>query len=299
MPHHRNALVRRAALASVCVAAILILFKLGAWWSTHSVSLQASLIDSLLDAAASMINLFAVRQAQQPADKQHRFGYGKAEAVAALGQSVFVAGSAVWLMWAATHRLLSPQTIQESGTGIWVMILSIALTALLIAFQTHVVKQTQSTAIKADSIHYRSDLLINLGVLIALVAYQWTGLLWLDPLVGGAISLYILWTAIQIVREALSVLMDRELDDATRDKIKGIVLSHSKVKGLHDLRTRNGGTHIFIQLHLELNGSLTLNESHDIADDVTRSLNKAFPRADILIHKDPEGVNKKRDPFSS
>ncbi|XP_022778542.1 uncharacterized protein LOC111320118 [Stylophora pistillata] len=244
-----------------------------------------------------MINLFAVRQAQQPADKEHRFGYGKAEAVAALGQSVFVAGSAVWLLWEVTNRFLAPQPVQESGIGVWVMILSVVLTALLITFQNHVVKKTRSTAIKADSIHYRSDLLINLGVLGALIAYQYTGLLWVDPLVGGTIAFYILWTAVQIVRETLSVLMDRELGDEIRHKIKDIVLTHPQAKGLHDLRTRNGGTHIFIQLHLELDGDLTLRKSHDIADEVTKSLIKAFPMADILIHKDPEGIEEKRDPF--
>ena len=297
MTLNRNTLVRRAATISVNVAVILIIFKLMAWWETDSISLKASLIDSILDATASIINLFAIRQAQQPADKTHRFGYGKSEALSAVGQSIFVSGSAIWLLLEIIQRFHTPQNIQETTTGVWVMILSIILTTSLIAFQTYVIKKTNSTAIKAESIHYKSDLLINIAVLFVLISHEHTNLILIDPILGGIISMYILWTAIKIIREALKILMDRELDNNIRNKIKNIVLSHPKSKGIHDLRTRNSGVNIFIQFHLELEGKLTLYDSHDISYEIKKELIKQFPSADILIHKDPEDVKETRQSF--
>ncbi|MGB0934540.1 MAG: cation diffusion facilitator family transporter [Alphaproteobacteria bacterium] len=282
-----GALVRYATYASVSVALLLIGVKFYAWWISNSVSLQATLIDSLLDAAASIVNMFAVRHAQRPPDSQHRFGYGKAEGIAALGQSVFIAGSAVWLVYEASQRLFAPVIIQETGIGIAVMALSMLVTLGLIMFQTYVVKRTRSAAIKADSVHYRSDFLINGGVIVSLLLTQWTGVFWIDPLVGGGIALYILYTAWTIVREALDILMDRELPDSIRNKVRDISLSHKDVRGIHEFRTRSSGLRDFVQLHLELDGHITLDEAHRIADEVEAMILEDFPDADVLIHQDP------------
>jgi ferrous-iron efflux pump FieF len=280
-------LIKRATYASVIVAIALISVKLAAWLITNSVSLQATLIDSLLDAAASLINLVAVRHALQPPDKKYRFGYGKAEAIAAMGQSVFISGSAIWLLWEAYQRFSTPEPVLKAGIGIIVMGISMVLTFALIMFQKHVVAKTNSAAIRADSIHYRSDFLINGGVIVVLVATKFFEALWLDPLCGTIIALYILYTAWTIVQEAVGILMDRELPENQREKIIKIATTHKQVQGVHELRTRSAGWRSFIQLHLELDGSMTLNRAHIIADEVEQMVRVEFPNAELIIHEDP------------
>jgi ferrous-iron efflux pump FieF len=285
-------LVRWATYASVTVAAILIGIKFLAWWITQALSLQATLIDSILDAAASIINLIAVHKAQQPATHPYRFGFGKAEAIAALGQSIFIALSAGWLIFQAMGRFWEPLPLQESSIGLIVMIVAMALTSGLILFQRYVITHTRSTAIEADSLHYRSDFLINGGVLFSLLAGSFLEWDWLDPVFATFIAIYILYTAWQISAEAICILMDRELPEKLRERIRIVALSHPEVKGLHDLRTRSSGTKHFIQLHLEVEGGLTLDQVHAIADQVETSLLKEFPRAEILIHQDPVGLRE-------
>ena len=284
---HNKLLVTTATYAAVVVAAFLIIAKFFAWMRTDSLSLQASLIDSLLDMAASIINLLVVRQALKPADDEHRFGHGKAEALGGLGQSAFIAGSAVWLIIDALHRLFHPHPLQESGTGSVVMIVAIILTLLLVIYQRYVIKRTRSLAISADSLHYLGDLYTNIGVLISLnisVLFGWTRL---DSLVGAGIAAYILYTSWTIGRRALDVLMDRELPDEARLRITEIALSHKHVWGIHDLRTRSAGLQDFIQMHLDMDEKLSLLEAHDVANDVELSLQAAFPHAEIIIHQDP------------
>jgi len=290
-------LVRYATYASVTVASVLIGAKLFAWIATDAVSLQASLIDSLLDVAASLINLLAVRHALRPPDREHRFGHGKAEAIAALGQALFVAISAAWLLWEVFDRFKDPQPIEKMSIGIVIMVFAIILTVLLITFQHYVVRKTRSAAIRADSIHYRSDLLINCGVIATLIISFGVDLPWLDPCAGGLIALYILWTAWTIVSEAFDILMDRELSDAERQDILDIVNKHPDVKGCHDLRTRSSGLRRFIQIHLELDGDMTLNATHKIVEEVEQSILAQFPDAEVLIHQDPEGILETHDPF--
>jgi len=285
-PHHKL-LVTTATYAAVVVAAFLIMAKFFAWMRTDSLSLQASLIDSLLDMVASIINLLVVRQALKPADDEHRFGHGKAEALGGLGQSTFIAGSAVWLIIDAIHRLIHPHPLQESGTGSVVMIIAIILTLLLVIYQRYVIKRTRSLAISADSLHYLGDLYTNIGVLISLnisVLFGWTRL---DSLVGAGIAGYILYTSWTIGRRALDVLMDRELPDEARLRITQIVLKDPRVWGIHDLRTRSAGLQDFIQMHLDMDEKLSLLEAHDVANDVELSLQDAFPHAEIIIHQDP------------
>ncbi|MEN8237154.1 MAG: cation diffusion facilitator family transporter [Pseudomonadota bacterium] len=287
-------LVRYASYASVSIAIVLIFGKCVGWWMTQAVSLQATLIDSLLDAAASAINVVAVRHAQRPANKKYRFGHGKVEAIAALGQSIFIAGSACWLLYEAASRLVHPQFVQETLIGIWVMVFAMILTLGLILFQNYVVARTNSAAIRADSLHYRSDFLINGGVIISLVASEWFASSWVDPVVGALIAIYILHTAWTIVAEASGILMDRELGDNVRHRVTQIAGTHPKVYGIHELRTRSSGLRKFIQLHLELDGKMTLNQAHSVADEVEELVLKEFPEAEVLIHQDPEGLVEKR-----
>ncbi|MBT5387739.1 MAG: cation diffusion facilitator family transporter [Porticoccaceae bacterium] len=288
-PEETAKLLRLATYASISVALILIVAKLVAWGLSDSVSLLATLIDSVLDALASLINLIAVRHALTPADKEHRFGHGKAEALAGLSQSMFIAGSAGFLLLEAGRRLINPIAVEQAALGISVMLFSIVATLLLLAFQSHVVKKTNSTAIRADALHYRTDVLVNGSVILALwLSVQgWAGF---DALFACAIGIYILYSAWEIIRVSYDHLMDRELPDEQREQIKQLVLQHKSARGLHDLRSRHSGTMTFIQFHLELDDDLSLLDAHKISDEVEMRLLGAFPGSEIIIHIDPQSV---------
>jgi ferrous-iron efflux pump FieF len=270
---------------------------MAAWLATDSVSMLSTLLDSVLDAAASMVNLVAVRHALVPADREHRFGHGKAEPLAALGQSAFVAGSAVLLIVEVVRRLWRPHPIENGDIGIVVMLGSIVVTAGLVMFQRHVVRKTGSLAISADRLHYVGDVLVNGGVLLALVLTGLTGWTLIDPIFGAVIAVYILHTAWRIARSSLDMLMDRELPDEDRKRIRALATSHPNVKALHELRTRASGPAIFIQFHLEMDGAMSLYEAHRVADQVEEKVLAAFPGAEIIIHQDPSGVLERRKTF--
>ena len=288
-------LLRLATYASTSVAIVLIAAKLFAWAASDSVSLLATLIDSMLDAVASIINLVAVRHALTPADKEHRFGHGKAEALAGLSQSLFIAGSAGYLLIEAWQRVIQPSAVESVELGIFVMAISIVATMLLLAFQRHVIKKTNSTAIRADALHYRTDLMVNGSVIVALLLANagWPGF---DGLFAGAIAIYILFSARDIIVTSYDHLMDRELPDEDRQKIKALVMQHPKARGLPDLRSRHSGTMTFIQLHLELDDDLSLMAAHKISDEVELSILNAFPGSEILIHIDPKSAVKTAAP---
>jgi ferrous-iron efflux pump FieF len=227
-----------------------------------------------------------VRYALKPADEEHRFGHGKAEAIAGLAQATFIAGSAVFLALHAVDRLLHPQPLQELRTSMAVMVLAIVATLLLLAVQRYVIRRTGSTAIKADSLHYATDLLTNTAVLVALVlaAQGWPGL---DPVFALGIAAYILYSAWQIVSEALHLLLDREAPEDQREAIRAAALADSHVIGLHDLRTRRSGNTLFVQLHLELDGRLDLTTAHALADAAEARIQAAVPDTQVLVHMDP------------
>lgn len=289
-------LMRMATYASTGVACTLIVAKLGAWLMTDSVSLFATLIDSCLDALASIINLFAVRHALEPADKAHRFGHGKAESLAGLGQATFICGSALFLVLETVHRILNPQPMPAVGIGVAVMVFSIVATIGLVLFQSHVIKKSGSTAIKADHLHYKTDLLINGSVIVALLlaAYGWNGF---DPLFALGIAAYIFYSAIEIMRESLDHLMDKELPPEERQRVKEIVHAHPETRGMHDLRTRKSGTTQFIQLHLEIDDHLTLMQAHRISDEVEANIMAAFPESEVIIHEDPASLIEPKPVF--
>src|SRR5437763_15374847 len=244
--------------ASLAVAAVLIAAKLTVWISTGSVALLSSLVDSLVDAAASLVNFFAVRHAATPADREHRFGHGKAEPLAALGQSAFLVGSALWLMAEAIRRLVSPAPVAHAPAGIAVMVFSLAVTLGLVAYQRHVVRRTGSLAIGADELHYRGDIFLNLSVIATLVIGDTFSVPILDPLFGAAVGVWIIYSAVKIARLSLTQLMDRELPDEERARIRAIAEGHPEVAAVHDIRTRIAGPTAFIQMHIEMNGEMHL-----------------------------------------
>ena len=291
-------LMRAATYASVTVASLLILIKMSAWFVTGSLSLLSSLVDSILDAGASLVNLIAVRHALQPADKEHRFGHGKAEALASLAQAAFIAGSGVFLLLESVDRFAKPQEISNSDTGIGVMVIAIIMTLLLVGFQTYVVKKTNSIAISADSLHYRADILVNVAVIISLILsakLQWT---MADPIFAVLIVIYMSIGAYKIGGQAFDVLMDREFPDEDRKRIKDIAEGHEKVLNVHDMRTRSSGATSFIQFHAEMPKDISLSEAHEIADEVMYMVEEVFPNTEVLIHQDPEGVDERRDAVS-
>lgn len=289
--------MRQATFASTGVAVTLIAAKAAAWLLTGSVSMLSSLLDSSLDLLASLVTLLSVHHALTPADREHRFGHGKAEALAGLIQSGFVAASSIGLFIAAGQRLAHPEPVGEEEIGIAVMALSIVLTLALVAFQRSVVRRTGSLAVGADKTHYQSDLVTNFGVIGAMVLTKWAALPLADPVIAIAIGLYILKSAIDIAIGCYHELLDRELPDAERERIKRIVLDNPAVKNMHDLRTRSAGPGTFVQFHIELDPDLPLARAHAISDAVQKKLRAAMPSAEIIIHADPLGLIEPRDNF--
>jgi ferrous-iron efflux pump FieF len=289
-------LMRAATYFAVSAALLLIVVKTAAFLVTNSVSLLSSLLDSTLDLMASMVNLWAVRHALTPADKEHRFGHGKAEPLSGLAQSAFVAGSGVLLIVESISRFGRSDTVERGDLGIAVMVFSIVVTLCLVAFQKYVVRKTGSVAISADSLHYTGDLLLNMSVIAALVLTTSFGMTWADPVFALAIALFLLWNASKIARTSIAALMDRELPEEERQAIKSVALKHPRVLGVHELRTRSSGMQTFIQMHLVLRPELSLVEAHRIADEVEMALLADYPGADVIIHQDPEGVEEYHPP---
>lgn len=288
-------LLKLATGASVATACLLIVVKLVAFVLTDSVSILSTLIDSMLDAAASLVTLIAVRHALVPADREHRFGHGKAEPLAAMGQAAFIAGSAVFLVIEAGQRFFSPRPIANNEIGIAVMVFSILATLALVALQRHVIRRTGSLAISADQLHYTGDVLVNGAVIIALILTAEFNWHFIDPIFGICIAAYILYNAWQIASGALDMLMDKELPEEERSRIGAVILGHEGVLGMHDLRTRASGPQIFIQCHIELAAGLSLLQAHDIADNVEDELRQTFPGAEVIVHQDPyEGGEESR-----
>jgi len=279
-------LLRLATNASLGVASILIVSKAVAWWLSGSVSLLAGLTDSMLDGVASFLNLLAVRYALRPADDDHRYGHGKAEALAGMAQALFIGVSAVLIGVQAVERLKNPTPLGDATVGIVVMLLSLGLTVALLMVQARVVRLTGSTAVRADSLHYRSDLLLNASILVALVLARF-GWPQVDAYFGLGIALYILWSALQIARESSAILMDKELPGEVSEQMMTLVCAVPGVQGAHDLRTRVSGNRWFVQVDLELPGPLTLPEAHVLCDAAAAAIRREYPKAEVLVHADP------------
>ncbi|MGR5119464.1 CDF family cation-efflux transporter FieF [Vibrio astriarenae] len=282
-------LVTLAAYAATTVATFLLIIKVIVWWMTGSVSLLASVIDSLLDIAASFVNLLVVRYALQPADKEHTFGHGKAESLAALAQAMFISGSACFLILSGIDRFFRPHQLDSPELGVYVSLFAMIVTLGLVRFQQYVVKQTGSQAIAADSLHYQSDLYMNAAIMLAL-GLSWFGFTQADAIFAVAIGVFILYSAYKMAREAIQTLLDHKLPDSEIEQIHQACRLEEGVLGVHQVRTRLSGPTRFIQLHLELEDMMPLIKAHEISDRVEDRLLNLFPDADIIIHQDPYSV---------
>lgn len=283
-------LMRRAAFASLGVSALLVAIKCYAYITSCSVAVLASLADSGLDLFTSIVNLIAIRSALTPADAEHRFGHGKAEPLAGLAQGAFIVGSATFLIVQAVTRLVDPEPVEEETVTLAIMCVSIVLALGLVMFQRYVVSRTGSVAISADRIHYLGDVATNVGVIVALILvwrFDWQAA---DPIIAILVALVLIWSAWGVFRQSYDQLMDRELPDADRTRIKEVVMRHREVRSLHDLRTRMAGVHTFIQFHVELDPEISLMRAHQVSDEVEQAICAEFPRAEVIIHQDPTGA---------
>ena len=282
-------LAMRAALASVAMALFLLALKGFAAWHTGSVAMLGSLADTALDLLASLVTLYGVKLAAEPADHDHRFGHGKAEALAALFQVGLITASAAGIAWRAILALGNPNATADAEFGVAVSIVAILATIVLLAYQRSVIRQTGSVAILADNVHYQSDVLLNGSVIVALVLDQYLGWRWADPLFGIAIALWLGWNAFGASSNAIDQLMDKEWPEDQRAAFLDVAARQPGLKGIHDFRTRRSGSHEFAQFHMEVARSLTVAQAHDIVEGVERNLRDVFPKVEVLIHLDPEG----------
>ena len=288
-PAERSRLTARAAMASIAMAIILIVLKSWAAYETDSTAMLGSLADSGLDLVASLVVLLGVRIAAQPADYDHRFGHGKAEALASLVQVILITISAIFIGVRAVQRLLAGAQTADAELGIGVSLIAMMLTVALITYQRHVVRRTGSLAIGTDRLHYSSDLLLNGSVILALALDQFAGLPGADAVFGLLIALWLLWGAWKASSHAFDQLMDREWPDDLRERFLAAAKEYPELAGLHDLRTRSSGTHYFAQFHVWVPGDWTVQHAHDRMDRIEEELQARFPATEILIHLDPEG----------
>lgn len=284
-----NALNRSAALASIAVALLLVGLKVWAVFATGSTAMLGSLADTALDLVASLATLIGVWVAAQPADEKHRFGHGKAEALAAMFQVVLISISAIGIAFRAVDQWLAGSRPEAAEGGIVVSVIAMAATFALLAWQRYVIRQTKSLAISTDHVHYQSDLLLNLAVIAALVLDNYAGISGADPLFGLAIALWLGWGAWGASQEAVKQLMDHEWPEERRAAFLEALARHPEIKGLHDLRTRTSGNRDFVQFHLAVDPDMTIREAHVVMDEVEAILHREFPGLEILIHPDPEG----------
>jgi ferrous-iron efflux pump FieF len=280
-------LAARGALASVVTACFLLALKGYAAWSTDSVAMLGSLADTALDLVASCVTLYGVHVATIPADHDHRYGHGKAEALAALFQVALIAVSAVGILWEAMRQFGSPATTHDAGTGIGVSIAAIIVTLVLVAYQRHVIARTGSVAVSADNVHYQSDLLLNVSVIVALVLDQLLHVRGADPVFGVLIALWLGWGALRSAGSAIDLLMDKEWPVAERDRLIALVADHPELRGLHDIRTRRSGTRDFVQFHMYLAPEMTVADAHEVVLAVEERIHNVYPNTEVLIHVDP------------
>lgn len=291
-------LTRRAALASLASALLLLVLKSVAAWQTGSVAMLGSLADTGLDLLASLVTLYGVWVASMPADTDHRFGHGKAEALAALFQVALISVSAAGIGWRALVHLAEDRPTADAPLGMAVSAIAIVTTFGLLAFQRHVVRRTGSVAIRADSVHYQSDLLLNLAVIAALALDQYAGLRGADPVLGIAIALWLAWGAFKASSLAIDQLMDREWPEEKRQRFLALAARHPELRGIHDFRTRRSGARDFAQFHMYVHPAMSVADAHDVMDEVEAEIAREFPDVEVLIHLDPEGhVDHPDDPL--
>lgn len=292
MEQQYSKLVKRAATFAILTASFLIIIKAFAWWKTGSIAILAAMTDSLVDLFASLTNILVLRFALRPADDDHAFGHTKAESLAAIAQSAFITGSAAFLLLQGIYKLTNPQLLESSEVGIVVSLISIVATAVLVFYQKKVVKCTNSPAIKADALHYQTDLLMNTAILIAMLL-NLVGVVYADALFAIIIAFYIMLSAAKMLWDAVQILLDKALPQHEIDQIWTIALNHPRIIGIHDVMTRSAGAIRFIQLHLELDDHLTLVEAHEITDSLEQKILEVLPMSEVIIHQEPTSVVKR------
>jgi ferrous-iron efflux pump FieF len=285
----------RAGMASVSVATTLVLLKGYASWQTGSAAVLGSLADTVLDLIASLVTLYSVRLAAMPADRQHRFGHGKAEAIAAFFQVVLISLSAFWIIAHSVQQLAAGESPTHAMAGIWVSIVALFLTLALVSYQRRVIARTGSVAIGTDAIHYQSDLLLNAAVITALLIEAKLGLAGADAVAGVTIGLWLLYGAYGASREAIDQLMDREWPEERRRAFIAVAERHPELHGIHDLKTRTAGHKDFVQFHVWVDPDMTVGQAHRVMDEVEAKLREAFPGVEILIHPDPAGHRERSE----
>lgn len=290
MPRQYDVLVRFSSLFTMAIVSIMIAAKAWAWLASGSAAMLGSLTDSLLDISASMMSFLVLSYALRPADNEHRFGHGKAEALAGLGQAAFISGSACFLAFHGIERLINPVPLAQSILGVWVSAFAIVCTLLVVAVQQYVVKHTESIAVKADSLHYKGDLLLNAAVLVGIYLAS-TGYLFADSVFAIGVAIYLLFNCWEIAKESANHLMDKELPDEEKVQLVATISKHPNVHGVHDLRTRQSGKLKFIQFHIELDQTLSLQQAHSISDQVCKKIRTVFgEHIDIMVHQDPVSI---------
>lgn len=288
--HEYFRLTQRAAIVSLGVGFTLSLTKLVVWWWSGYLVVLSSAIDSLMDFSASIITWWALRAASDPADSEHRFGHGKAEPLASLAMSAFIGVSVAGLIWQSLQALLTPKpAYSHSGPALFVMIFSIALTLGLVLYQRWVIRKTASSAISADSLHYRSDLIQNLAVISSILLASYIHFPLADALGGLAIAAYLAYGVYGIAKHAIDMLMDTDAGQEIRQQVMEIVTTIKEVQGVHLLKTRLAGPYLFIQMHIVLDGEMSLHDAHEVSELLESRLKKKFFHSEVIIHMDPTG----------
>lgn len=282
------------SVGSLGTTVVLLVLKTIAFMFTGSVAILSSLFDSVQDFMTSLINMVSVYQAVRPADKNHRFGHGKAQGIGGLLQSFIIAASALLLLIESVSHIFKHEPVQQIGFGIIVILISIVLSSLLVWFQNYIIRQTRSVSIKADRAHYAGDAMMNAGVLLSLFATKFLGWAWIDGAFGVLVAIYLFHTVWQIMKEACALLMDGELDSQIRQDIKKIVLNTHKVLGVSDLRTREGGNKTFAQFNVQFDGRLSLNSAHSVLDKLEEKIKRKYPDMEVIIHAEPVQKGSKK-----
>ncbi len=294
LKNKQDNLKKTASLLSLCLALFLTFLKMFAALSTGSLAILSSFADSLSDVFASFVSLIAIKFSLRPPSCTHRYGYFKAESISALIQAAFIAGSGLFVLYRGFERFVRPSSVEHTTLGLLVMALSFVLTWALIVFEQYVVKKTNSVAINADRAHYVSDLLSNFSVVVSLVCVSYFNATWVDTLTAFVVSIYLLYFAFHIAKQAVVLLMDHELPVLIRQDVANIVQSVEGIKGFHDFRSRDLGGHYFFEIHLEMDSDMSLLKAHELSQKVEDKIAEKYPNAQIMTHQDPFGIQEKR-----
>lgn len=287
-PDEATKITRRMAILSVAAATLLVVLKSGAWVLSGSIAMLSSLVDSGLDLAASLVTFFAVQYAATPPDSTHRFGHGKAEAFAGIFQAGLVAVSAIVIIVEAIKHLINPAPVEFGLASLIVMVISIAVTALLVTAQSRAIAKTDSVATRGDQAHYGADFAANIATMAGIGAAAYLGWTWADAAAGILVAIWLALGAKTVAKAAADHLMDREMPDADRKRIRTLALADSRLRSVHDMRTRLAGPYIHIQFHAVLDPALTLEQAHEIIVAAESRIREEFPAADVIIHPDPQ-----------